>query len=242
MAVQTEHPPAGGIVLERQDLLQLFSVLSHDLKSPIFAIDGFSDLLLSEYGEKLDEEGRDFLERVRSSVGQLKRTLEEMSRLVKLLGRPAHPERLDLGELIDEVRLKSSAMLGEGQLEVSGSVPSVWGDAERIREVLSILVSNALTFNERPESERRVEIKTAEEDGEVRVCVEDNGVGVDPRFHDQIFEMGLKLDKSVGEGPGYGLWVARRIVEDSGGRIEVRSSPDEGSRFCFVIPRNAQPH
>ena len=74
--------------LELRELVRFFSVLSHDLKSPIFSIDGFSDLLLSDYGEKLDDEGRDFLQRVRSAAQQMRRVLDEMTHMVKLLSRP----------------------------------------------------------------------------------------------------------------------------------------------------------
>ena len=69
-----------------------------------------------------------------------------------------------------------------------------------------------------------------------RICVRDNGIGIDPRYTDQIFEPGLKLDKSRGGGPGYGLYLARRIIESHGGAITVESAPDQGARVCFTIP------
>ena len=70
------------------ELIRLFSVLSHDLKSPIFSIDGFSELLIGDYQDKLDEEGKDFLNRIRSSAQQMKKVLDDMSHMVKLLARP----------------------------------------------------------------------------------------------------------------------------------------------------------
>src|SRR5205814_7416942 len=88
-------------ILTVEELTRLFSVLSHDLKSPIFSIDGFSDLLLSDYNDKLDEEGQDFLRRIRSSAQQMKRVLDEMSHLVKLLARPNVRRPTPLREIVE---------------------------------------------------------------------------------------------------------------------------------------------
>lgn len=225
-------------ILSEQELLKVFSVLSHDLKSPIFSIDGFSELLQSDYGDRLDDEGRDFLARIRSSVGQIKRVLDEISHLVKLLSRPNASRKVDLSDVVEELRLKCANVLEEAgaDLEVEGEFPTLMVDAEKIREALGELVSNAATFNERPRGERTVKIAASSAGGEHRIVVSDNGLGIDPRFVDQIFELGLKLDKQVGPGPGYGLFVARRIAESHGGRVEVESKPGEGSSFALILP------
>lgn len=224
--------------LTREDLLRIYSVLAHDLKSPIFSIDGFSELLQSDYADRLDDDGRDFLARIRSSVGQIKRVLDEMSHLIKLLSRPDSPRPVPVQEIVEEIRLKFAKLLDDGgvRLTVDGDLPTVNGDAEKLREALAALICNAITFNERPVGERTVEVRAVAEDGQQRICVRDNGVGIDPRYTDQIFELGLKLDKQKGIGPGYGLFVAKTIAESHGGSIEVDSKPGEGSRFCLVLP------
>src|ERR1043166_9222062 len=89
--------------LTSEELTKLFSVLSHDLKSPIFSVDGFSELLLADYADKLDEEGEDFLRRIRSSAQQMKRVLDDMSHMVKLLARPSVRKPTPLREIIEEV-------------------------------------------------------------------------------------------------------------------------------------------
>ena len=71
----------------------------------------------------------------------------------------------------------------------------------------------------------------------VRISIDDNGMGIDPRYTHQIFDLGLKLDKSRGGGPGYGLYLAKRIAEGHGGSISVESAPAEGSTFSMTIPR-----
>lgn len=228
--------------ITQDELLRFFSVLSHDLKSPIFSIDGFSELLLSDYANKLDEEGLDFLKRIRSSAQQMKRVLDDMSHLVKLLSRPNAPRPTDLKELVEELRLKYNFLIEEGdvKLDVSSSLPVLQVDSEKTREALSALLSNALFFTDREKGQREVKLDWDESDGMVRLTVSDNGVGIDPRYTDQIFDLGLKLDKSRGGGPGYGLFVARRAIESQGGKVEVESEPGEGSKFSILLPRDTR--
>lgn len=225
--------------LTREELVRLFGVLSHDLKSPIFTVDGFSDLLLTDAADRLDPESRDFLQRIRGAAQQMKRVLDDMSHMIKLLSRPDAARPTDLNEVLAEIRLKLNNLVDEGgaEFEVKGPLPSVVGDPEKIREAFGALIANALIFTDRPKGQRRVCIDSAPvEEGFVRVCVEDNGIGIDPRYTQQVFELGLKLDKSRGTGAGYGLFLARKVFETSGGKLEVESTTGQGSRFCFTMP------
>jgi len=224
--------------LQQEDFIRFFNVLSHDLKSPIFTIDGFSDLLTSDYADRIDDEGKDFLLRIRSAVQQMKAVLESMGQMIKLLSRPPAHGRIEMNEVVEDVLLKSNNLIADGgvKVELAKDFPSVRADREQIREALGALLSNALTFTDQPEPNRCVGITWDREDGMVRFCVEDNGMGMDPRFSSQIFELGLKLDKSRGEGPGYGLFLARFVVEAHGGRLTVETKLGEGSRFCFTLP------
>jgi signal transduction histidine kinase len=214
-------------------------VLSHDLKSPIFSIDGFSDLLLGDYSDKLDEEGQDFLRRIRSSAQQMKKVLDEMSHMVKLLARPNAARPTPLRELVEEVLLKYNYMVEDGgvKVDVPSDLPTVNVDPEKMREAIGALVSNALFFNDRPKGERSIAIDVNNDPTGYRLCVRDNGIGIDPRYTDQIFDLGLKLDKSRGGGPGYGLYLAKRVAESHGGTITVDAAPGEGSTFCVTFPR-----
>ena len=214
-------------------------MLSHDLKSPIFSIDGFSDLLLGDYTDKLDEEGQDFLRRIRSSAQQMKKVLDEMSHLVKLLARPNAARPTPLREIVEEVILKCNYQIEEGGVKISipDDLPTVTVDPEKMREAIGALFSNALFFNDRPKGERTIVFDCNVDPDGYRLCVRDNGIGIDPRYTNQIFDLGLKLDKSRGGGPGYGLYLAKRIVESHGGSISVDSVPDQGSTVCLTVPR-----
>jgi two-component system, chemotaxis family, sensor kinase Cph1 len=222
----------------KDELIRLFSVLSHDLKSPIFSIDGFSELLLGDYADKLDAEGHDFLGRIRSSAQQMKRVLDEMSHMVKLLARPDARRPTPLREIVEEVMLKYNYLIDEGSVhvDVPADLPTVNVDPEKMGEAIGALISNALFFNDRAKGERTISIECSPDANGYRFCVRDNGIGIDPRYTGQIFDLGLKLDKARGGGPGYGLYLAKRIVESHGGTVSVDSALGEGSRFCITIP------
>lgn len=223
-----------------EELIRLFSVLSHDLKSPIFAVDGFSELLLSDYLDKLDADGQDFLRRIRSSAQYMKVVLDDMSHIVKLLSRPTARRPTPLREVVEEVILKHNYAIEEGgvRVEVPDNLPVLNVDPEKIREAMGSLIENALFFTDREKGDRRVGIEASRDGGANRICVRDNGIGIDSRYAQQVFEIGgvSKLDKARGGGPGYGLYMARRIIESHGGTLTVDSTPGEGTVFCFTIP------
>ncbi|HVR43193.1 MAG TPA: HAMP domain-containing sensor histidine kinase [Thermoanaerobaculia bacterium] len=229
----TKEPP-----LKPEEMVRVFSVLAHDLKSPIFSIDGFSELLQTDYADKLDDDGRDFLGRIRSSARHMKDVLDEMSHVVKVLTRPDSRRRVDLGEVLEEVRLRHANLIDESgaTLSVSGQAPMVEADPEKLREAISVLICNAITFTDRPAGERRVDVSFTEAGGKTSICVADNGIGLDAKYADQIFELGLKLDKQRGIGAGYGLFLARRVAESHGGAVTVDSTLGNGSRFCLTLP------
>jgi signal transduction histidine kinase len=235
--LETQVTPGQPLTIE--ELTRLFSVLSHDLKSPIFSIDGFSDLLLGDYTDKLDEEGQDFLRRIRSSAQQMKKVLDEMSHLVKLLARPNVTRPTPLREIVEEVILKCNYQIEEGgvKINIPDDLPTVTVDPEKMREAIGALFANALFFNDRPKGERTIAIDCNVDPDGYRLCVRDNGIGIDPRYTNQIFDLGLKLDKSRGGGPGYGLYLAKRIVESHGGSISIDSVPDQGTTVCLTVPR-----
>jgi signal transduction histidine kinase len=235
---QTQAPAETPVTNE--ELVRFFSVLSHDLKSPIFAVDGFSDLLLSDYLDKLDDEGQDFLKRIRASAQYMKRVLDDMSHMVKLLARPSAHKPTPLREIVEEVILKYNFQIEEGGVKVDlpDEMPTVTVDPEKIREAIGAIVGNALFFSDREKGERHVAIDCTIEDGFAKLCVRDNGIGIDSRYASQVFDLGgvSKLDKARGGGPGYGLYLAKRIIEGHGGTMSVDTTLGEGSVFCFTVP------
>jgi signal transduction histidine kinase len=227
--------------LTTEELVRLFSVLSHDLKSPIFAVDGFSELLVVDYLDKLDDEGQDFLKRIRSSTNYMKRVLDDMAHIVKLLARPLARRPTPLREIVEEVIQKHGYAIDEGsvRIDVSPDLPVVSVDGEKVREALGAILGNALFFTDRAKGERQIAIDCSSDGNGYRVCVRDNGIGIDPRYIHQIFELGgmSKLEKARGGGPGYGLYLAKRVIELHGGELSVDSTLGEGTTFCFTLPQ-----
>lgn len=230
---------SNAVALTIPELVRCFGVLSHDLKSPIFTIDGFSDLLLLDHGDKLGEEGEDFLRRIRSSAAVMKKVIERMNSIVKMLSRPASPVEIDIPELLDEIRLQHNFLFEDGELEIehAENLPQLRADREMVKEMLAAMVVNAVEFNDRLSGERRLRVRAEKgDDSSIRFIVSDNGIGIDPRWASQIFELGIKMDKSRGEGPGYGLFMARKVATLHGGRLDVQSALGEGSTFTATLP------
>ena len=151
--------------------------------------------------------------------------------LIKLLARPTVRRPTPLREILEEVILKCNYQIEEGAVTITipDQLPAVNVDGEKMREAITALFANALFFNDRPKGERTIAIDCNVDPDGYRLCVRDNGIGIDPRYTDQIFEPGLKLDKSRGGGPGYGLYLARRIIESHGGAITVEPAPDHAA-------------
>jgi signal transduction histidine kinase len=119
---------------------------------------------------------------------------------------------------------------------MAGPLPSVTGDPTQLGELFKNLVSNAIKFN--VSAHPVVTISASDGDGVVRVAVADNGIGIDPRYHDRIFELFERLHpQEEFEGTGAGLAICRKIVEGYGGRIRVESEPGHGSTFVFTLPK-----
>ena len=227
--------------LTQEELLRLFGVLSHDLKSPIFAVDGFSELLLADYADKLDEEGQDFLRRIRSSTQHMRHVLDDMTHMIKLLARPNARRPTPLREIVEEVLQKYNYMIEEGgvRVDIGNEMPTLEIDPEKVREAIGAIVSNALFFTDRESGTRSLAFDYANTNATGgRLCIRDNGTGIDPKYANQIFDLGgaSKLDKQRGGGPGYGLYLAKRIIESHGGEMSVDSKPGEGSTFCLTLP------
>jgi signal transduction histidine kinase len=171
----------------------------------------------------------------------MKRVLDEMSHMVKLLARPSARKQTPLREIVEEVILKYNFQIEEGgvRVDLPTDLPVVNVDPEKMREAIGAIISNALFFNDQAKGERQIAIDcTGDGAGGVRFCVRDNGIGIDPRYANQVFELGgmSKLDKQRGGGPGYGLYLAKRLIESHGGELTVESVLGEGSTFCFTIP------
>ena len=211
--------------------------VSHDLKSPLITIKGFLSLL-----EK-DALGGN-IERMKQDIGQIYRAAAKMQQLLEDLlelsriGRLTNaPERASLTDLAHEAATHTARQRDQRgiALTIAPTMPTVYGDRARLRQIFQHLLDNAVKFmGEQPEP--RIEIDAAVRDAEVICSVHDNGMGIDPKYHEKIFGLFEQLHQQAG-GTGIGLTLVKRIVDVHGGRIEVASEGEGcGCTFTFSLP------
>jgi signal transduction histidine kinase len=220
--------------------------VSHDLKSPLVTIRGFLGYVEEDArGGNLERLGAD-VERIRTATDRMGRLLDELLELSRV-GRVARPfEEVPFGEIVRESRALVEGRLAarDVKVEVEEELGVVWGDRARLVELMQNLLDNAAKFMGRQEAPRVVVgARTAPGEPGGRVYyVRDNGSGIEPEYHDRVFELFCRLDPR-GEGTGVGLALARRIVETHGGHIWVESEGrDRGSALCFTLaPKPSDP-
>lgn len=211
--------------------------VSHDLKSPLITIGGFVGLLEEDARSgnlvKLHKD----LEHIRAAKDKMHRLLNELLELSRV-GRIVNPpSNIPFGSIVKEAvaLTRGRIMAGNVKVEVQDDLPSVYGDRARLVEVMQNLIDNAAKFcGDQPNP--HIEIGTREENDETVFFVKDNGIGIDPKFHQRVFDLFNKLDP-MSDGTGVGLALVKRIIEVHDGRIWVESDGlGTGSTFCFTIP------
>jgi PAS domain S-box-containing protein len=214
--------------------------ISHDMRTPLRAIDGFSKILLDEHGETLDSEGRRLQAEIRLNAQHMGRQLDAMLDFLNLGKRKLVATRIDMADMVRQVfaELVSSAPIPPARLE-TGPLPPAWGDREMIRQVMRNLLSNALKFSS-PQRDAVIEVAGTANAQENTYRVRDNGVGFDMRYADKLFKVFERVHPTGQyEGTAIGLASVKRIVERHGGRAWAEGSVDGGATFYFSLPNRA---
>lgn len=237
------------LALERsnRDLREFATIASHDLQEPLRKIIAFGDMLNTRYGEAFDDAGAELLNRIYRATRRMQQLVEGMLAYARLSDQGVPFTLVDLEELVREVveDLEGTGEASNRRVEVE-SLPAVHGNPTQMRQLMQNLLSNAFKFAKRDEPclVRVFGEVLHEPENNARVCrivVEDNGVGFDEKYAQQVFGMLQRLhDRSQYEGSGMGLAICRRIVERHGGTIGVHSTPGVGSRFIVTLPTPAK--
>lgn len=217
--------------------------MSHDLRTPLNAVIGFSEVLLEEMVGGLSEKQRDYVKDIRDSGRQL---LELVNDILDLSKVEAGRMSLDIRPFSLVAALKAGVTMVRERanrhaialtLEIDSRLDEIDGDELRIKQVIENLLTNAVKFT--PDG-GHVSVIARPRDGEAEVCVEDTGIGIAETDCERIFESfqqgGRRESNRLIEGTGLGLTLCKRILELHGGRIGVKSEVDQGSRFTFVLP------
>jgi PAS domain S-box-containing protein len=221
---------------------EFVSTVSHELRTPMTAIKGYTDLLYAEAAGPVNSEQRRFLGIIKSNTDRLTALISDLLDISRMeTGRVRfEPRPLQMGEVIADVvnALATEAGAKRQMLtyEVAAGLPDVMGDRDRLNQVLTNLVGNAIHYT--PEG-GEIELRVYLVEKAVRVDVRDTGIGVAPEDMGRIFERFYRADHPLVQetrGTGLGLSIVRMFVEMHGGRIWVESEPGRGSTFTFILP------
>ncbi len=228
---------------QNAELERFTYTVSHDLKTPLVTIKWLLGSLKDDVIEKDTDDILQDIERIGDAADTVLRLLADLLELSRI-GRVVNPpEQVSMEDLTGEMLATLASQIAEKnvEIEISPQLPVVYGDRSRLGEIIQNLVENAVRYMGE-QTEPRVTVG-ARTDGDDTVCfVKDNGMGIDPRYHDKIFGLFDRLDKNS-EGNGVGLALVKRIIEVHGGRLWVESEgANQGSTFCFTLPtREAEP-
>jgi PAS domain S-box-containing protein len=219
------------------ELTQFTYTVSHDLKSPLVTINGYLGYIEQDAASGNMERLKKDTQRIQEAATKMHTLLNELLELSRIGRMMNAPENIPFENLVQD-----AMDIVHGQLEARGvlvtlqpDLPAVFGDRQRLTEVLQNLLDNAAKFMG-DQADPRIEIgQYGEENGNPVFFVKDNGIGIAPEYHEKIFHLFDKLDPKM-EGTGVGLALVKRIVEFHAGRIWVESEFGKGSTFYFVLP------
>jgi PAS domain S-box-containing protein len=223
-----------------EELMAFSDSVSHDLRSPLLSIDGFSMVLWRRYSDRLDEQGKHMLDNIRAGTEKMRRLIDDLLAFSRWGRQEIKVSHIDLEILVAEVFQELRATLGRRQLEfVINPLPSIEADPSMIRQVLINLLSNAFKFTR---SKRKAVIEVGGQTGpsESIYYVKDNGVGFDMKYADRLFGVFQRLHGTRKfEGTGIGLAIVKRIVQGHGGRIWAEGEVGRGATIYFTFPRQS---
>ncbi|MFP4228405.1 MAG: PAS domain-containing protein [Salinivenus sp.] len=246
---------AANAKLERRNraLRDFAYIASHDLQEPLRKIRAFSNLVLEDYGDAVDETGTHYLERMQDAAERMSQLINDLLVYSRITTRAQPFESVDLTHIAENVRSDLDLQIDDvnGTVEI-GDLPTIEADPTQMRQVLQNLIGNGLKFH-KPDTPPRVTVRATvepapndlKENGRLdaactevcRLTVADNGIGFEESHADRIFTPFKRLHgRGEYEGTGMGLAICRRIVERHGGDISAESTPDDGTIFTVLLP------
>jgi PAS domain S-box-containing protein len=218
-----------------EELKNFAYVVSHDLKAPLRGIGSLADWLVSDYADKLDGQGREYLALLKNRVTRMDGLIDGVLEYSRV-GRVKETRvSVDLNALVPEI-VDALAAPPSVTISVQDRMPTVVAERTRLRQLFQNLIGNAIKHLDRPHGEVRV---AAHDDGDhYTFSVADNGPGIDPRHHERIFQLFQTLSpRDRKESTGVGLALVKKIVELHGGRVWLESQTGQGTTFFFTLPK-----
>jgi signal transduction histidine kinase len=231
---------AGKLERANTELKDFAYVASHDLSEPLRTISGFVQLLASRYRGRLDSDADEFIDFVVDGTERMRRLIDDLLAYSRVGSRPLELEAVDCFRVLARVDLDLQGIITESNASIEvGELPMLTADPSQLERVFENLISNAVKF--RGSEAPRVRV-FAERDGpEWRFSVIDNGIGIDPRHAERVFNVFQRLHApDEYAGTGIGLSICKRIVERHGGRIWIEPADGEGCAVRFTLPAGAE--
>jgi light-regulated signal transduction histidine kinase (bacteriophytochrome) len=220
-----------------EELRQFAYVVSHDLREPVRMIVSYTQLLERRYLAKLDADAVEFMRYISDATTRMDRLLGDLLTYSHQFRDPDRPlDSVDAeGALQGALLTLDPEIRGSGAVITNDPLPSVPFDFAQLNQLFRQLISNAIKF--KSEQPPRIHVSASDTADAIQFSVRDNGIGIDPRYSDQIFGVFKRLHGREVPGTGIGLAICKRIVDQRGGSIWVEPGPDQGSIFHFTIPK-----
>jgi signal transduction histidine kinase len=227
--------------LANQDLESFSYSVSHDLREPVRAVEGFCEVLGSEFGAQLPREARRLVERIGAGATRMTGLIDALLHLSHVGRQPLACAPVPLRELALQVSARLTEALAGRAVQLSvADLPDCYGDARLLEQVLVNLLSNALKFTAGRDP-ARIEVGVLRQADEWVYFVRDNGVGFDMRYAQKLFGVFQRLHQQEAfAGTGVGLSIVHRVISRHGGRVWADSRPDVGTTVFFTLPQAAQ--
>jgi hypothetical protein len=222
-----------------KELATFTYTVSHDLKAPLRSIDGYSRLLLLDHADRLNDEGRNLLQIVRKSTAQMGQLIDDLLAYAHVERSAVATSPCDLHALLKALLAERASEIAERNVTIRmpATWPEVVADQDGLALALRNVLENALKFSQGV-SEPVIEIGGQEQAASWLLWVRDQGIGFDMKYHDRIFEIFQRLQRTEEyPGTGVGLAIVRRAMERMGGRVWAESMPGQGSTFWLEIPK-----
>jgi signal transduction histidine kinase len=219
-------------------LEELVYSIAHDLRAPLRAMQGFSKLLMERYGTRLEEEGREYAQRVMHSAERMDAMTLDLLAYGRMARSQVSLEPVPVKRAWEAAMSQCEKLIEEknAKVEILEPLPTVFGEEPILTQVFANLLSNALKFVRNGDAPE-VRVRAEAMNGRTRIWVEDNGIGIAEQYRERIFRVFERLDGGRFDGTGIGLSIVRKGVERMGGAVGVESEVGQGSRF-WVDLRN----
>ena len=213
--------------------------VSHDLKTPIVTIEGFIGALREDFGDLIDENAEKYLNYMSDASRKMEVLINDLLYLSRIGRLPERKGEFSFDDLMKKVLKTLQPHIDESgvTLNVEKGLPLIYGEIERLGQVIENLLSNAVKYMGKENPAPRIDVGVMEQGGQKVFFVRDNGIGIEKHYYSKIFEIFQRLPsgKKIGEGTGVGLTIVKRIIEHHGGKIWLESELGKGTTFFFTL-------